>query len=113
MIGQVVKRDPESQAKLPKVMQEGLKANPHNSNTPSGSRSFSTSSRRRALEMATEGSTDVAPPPGVKFGLPSLPLGPRENMKYREDPIVEQVTNLIMQHGEKATAQRVRPSSNK
>ena len=43
---------------------------------------------------------------GHKFPLPTLPL-PRELVKdYRYDPIVTQVTNLLMRDGKKATAQR-------
>ena len=43
---------------------------------------------------------------GHKFPLPTLPL-PRELVKdYRYDPIVTQITNLIMRDGKKATAQR-------
>ena len=44
---------------------------------------------------------------GHKFGLPSLPLPPTANLKYRYDPVVDQVTNLIMRHGKKGVAQRV------
>lgn len=43
---------------------------------------------------------------GHKFPLPSLPLPPHSNKDERYDPVVEQLTNLMMRHGEKATAQR-------
>ena len=48
----------------------------------------------------------------VEFGdhiydLPELPIPAELNMKHRYDPVVEQVTNLIMQHGKKSVAQRV------
>lgn len=43
---------------------------------------------------------------GHKFPLPSLPLPPNSNHKYRYDPVVQQVTNLLMKDGKKATAQR-------
>lgn len=45
--------------------------------------------------------------PGVKFGLPSLPLPKGSNVKKRYDPVVDQVTNLLMRHGRKSVAQRV------
>ncbi|EME84632.1 uncharacterized protein MYCFIDRAFT_134025 [Pseudocercospora fijiensis CIRAD86] len=44
--------------------------------------------------------------PGHKFPLPEMPL-PRELQKdYRYDPVVAQVTNLLMRHGKKSVAQR-------
>lgn len=44
---------------------------------------------------------------GHKFGLPTLPIPSTSNIKHRYDPIVDQVTNLIMEHGKKSAAQRV------
>jgi small subunit ribosomal protein S7 len=44
---------------------------------------------------------------GHKFGLPELPIPPNSNLKYRYDPIIVQVTNLIMKDGKKSVAQRV------
>jgi len=43
---------------------------------------------------------------GHKFPLPSLPLPPQSNKDERYDPVVQQLTNLMMRHGKKATAQR-------
>lgn len=43
---------------------------------------------------------------GHKFGLPELPLPSNRNLKYRYDPVVSQVTNLIMKHGKLSVAQR-------
>lgn len=59
------------------------------------------------------GIVDFSPPatvpdvPGTKFGLPSLPLPQGSHVKHRYDPVVDQVTNLLMRHGEKSVAQRV------
>jgi len=47
---------------------------------------------------------------GHIFGLPSLPIPANANFKYRYDPIVKQVTGLIMQDGKLGVAQRVRSS---
>jgi small subunit ribosomal protein S7 len=44
---------------------------------------------------------------GHKFGLPNLPIPSDSNLKYRYDPVVSQVTNLLMRHGKKSVAQRV------
>lgn len=43
---------------------------------------------------------------GHKFGLPAIPIPKNMHKDYRYEPIVDQVTNLMMQHGEKAKAQR-------
>ena len=45
---------------------------------------------------------------GHKFGLPELPIQSTANMKHRYDPIIVQVTNLLMQDGKLSVAQRVR-----
>jgi hypothetical protein len=44
---------------------------------------------------------------GVKFDLPMLPIGKHENMKYRYDPVVKQVTMLLVKDGKLARAQSV------
>ena len=41
-----------------------------------------------------------------KFGLPNLPIPSNANLKYRYDPVVTQITNLMMRHGKKGVAQR-------
>jgi small subunit ribosomal protein S7 len=43
--------------------------------------------------------------PGLKFEMPSLPLPKDGHMKHRHDPVVDQVTNLIMRHGKKSVAE--------
>jgi small subunit ribosomal protein S7 len=47
---------------------------------------------------------------GHKYGLPDLPLPPNANLKHRYDPVVDQVTKLLMKHGKLSVAQRVGPS---
>lgn len=44
---------------------------------------------------------------GHKYGIPELPLPSDANFKYRYDPVVAQVTNLLMKDGKKSVAQRV------
>lgn len=51
---------------------------------------------------------DQLEPFGHKFGLPELPIQSMDNMKHRYDPVVVQVTNLLMQHGKLSVAQTVR-----
>lgn len=44
---------------------------------------------------------------GNKFPLPTLPLSSDMNMKDRYDPVVVQLTNLLMRSGKKSKAQKV------
>lgn len=59
--------------------------------------------------MTESKGSDVASQ-GHIFGLPSLPIPSNANFKYRYDPIVKQITGLIMQDGKLGVAQRVRSS---
>lgn len=114
-VQEVVKGDKKAEEKLPKVMQEQLKSK--SGSAPKGSRSYSTSTTPidgagDTLDMGlvsfTSAPAEAAPAtPGVKFGMPTLPLPREDQMKYRYDPVVEQVTNLLMRHGQKGVAQRV------
>lgn len=44
---------------------------------------------------------------GHKFGLPELPLPSEKHVKHRYDPIVDQMTRLLMKDGKLGKAQRV------
>ena len=79
---------------------------------PSGTRSYSTTARRRAQDLTIvpgEGQPieSTMPPGSHIFPLPQLPLPSHMHMKHRYDPLIEQMTNLLMRDGKKATAQRV------
>ena len=114
-------------------MQDSIKDGSGAANAkPSGSRSFSTFARRQQEDLSSSMSgagqpgfdasmipsseqravfaaeTSSVPALGHKVPLPERPLGPNENFqdKYRYDAVVNQVTNLIMQDGKKAAAQR-------
>ncbi|KAL9129834.1 MAG: hypothetical protein Q9217_001832 [Psora testacea] len=110
----VLKRDDKAHENAPKVMQEGFKTS-----SPKGSRLYSTSSRRKAQEMMDPVSSSVEGEPpmmdpisssirgqGHVFGLPKLPLPSKLHLKHRYDPIVHQVTNLLMRNGKLSAAQR-------
>lgn len=102
-VEEIVKGDKEAQDKLPKVIKDSIK-----SSAPKGSRSFSTSAfRPQDLELVE---MEAPPPPpvmlGIKFGLPALPIPSDAHLKYRYDPVVKQVTNLLMRHGKLSIAQR-------
>lgn len=44
--------------------------------------------------------------PGHKFGLPALPVPSRMHMKHRYEPVVAQITKLLMRDGKLSKAQR-------
>lgn len=92
---QILKQDPEAREKAPEVMKEELDS------STSTQASMSFESEEREVEKR-----------GHKFGLPELPLPSNAHLKHRYDPIVEQVTNLMMRDGKKSVAQRVGPSVN-
>lgn len=102
-VEEVVKGDKAAQEKLPKVMQDKLKSKPSNS-APTGSRSYSTMTTQISGQSGLD--MGLVETPGLKFQMPSLPLPKDGHVKHRYDPVVEQVTNLLMQHGKKSAAQR-------
>jgi small subunit ribosomal protein S7 len=92
-------------------MKDKLKANANAA--PKGSRSYSTMTTQTGssgLDMGlidVQSATKLPQTPGLKFEMPSLPLPKDGHVKHRYDPVVEQVTNLLMRHGEKSVAQSV------
>ncbi|KAJ4295163.1 hypothetical protein N0V90_007173 [Kalmusia sp. IMI 367209] len=112
-VEEVVKGDKAAQDKLPKVMQDALKSK--SNSAPKGSRSYSTTTT--PIGGGGSGGFDMglmsftSPPttpeiPGLKFDMPVLPLPKDGHLKHRYDPVVDQVTNLLMRHGKKSVAQR-------
>ncbi|KAF4555032.1 Ribosomal protein S7p/S5e-like protein [Elsinoe fawcettii] len=129
-VQEILKEDKEAQKDAPQVLKDSIKSK----QTPPKpqSRTFSTYARRQQDMQMHQNEPDLPPPQflqtseapledlaqydaseesssavqGVKFGMPDLPIPARMHKDYRYDPVVEQVTNLMMQHGEKAKAQR-------
>lgn len=106
--------DKAAQENLPKVMKDKLKAGGAKT-VPNGARSYSTMTTQSSgdngvdMSLMNLGSTPKLPEtPGLKFEMPTLPLPKDGHLKHRYDPVVEQVTNLLMRHGKKSVAQRVR-----
>lgn len=101
----MLQRDEKAQENAPKVMQDDKATN-----SPKGSRPYSTSARTRAELSVGPETTSVqgyGEGQGHIFGLPTLPLPSGSHMKHRYDPVVTQVTKLIMQDGKLSVAQRV------
>lgn len=111
-----MKGDKAAEEKLPKVMQDALKAK--SNSAPKGSRSYSTmmtptGASGNAMTMLnilqTKPGAATPATTGLKFEMPTLPLPKDGHVKHRYDPVVDQVTNLLMRHGKKSAAQRVCP----
>ncbi|KAF2220481.1 ribosomal protein S7 domain-containing protein [Elsinoe ampelina] len=126
----ILKEDKEAQKDAPQVLKDSIKSK--QSPPKPQSRPFSTYARRQQDMQMHQGEPELPPPDflqtsqapvedlthfnlaqdsslteeGVKFGLPDLPIPARNHKDYRYDPVVDQVTNLMMRHGEKAKAQR-------
>ncbi|KAF2198645.1 ribosomal protein S7 [Delitschia confertaspora ATCC 74209] len=111
-VAEIVKGDKAAQENLPKVMQDKLRAKTSGTSAPKGSRSFSTATTPTTqdggdLGLLSFDATATQPAvPGVKFGLPVLPIPKDGHLKHRYDPVVDQVTKLLMRHGELSVAQR-------
>ncbi|KAJ4397911.1 hypothetical protein N0V91_010603 [Didymella pomorum] len=106
----IVKGDKEAQKNLPKVMQDAIKQG-NKTPAPKGSRSYSTMTTRsnEGADMGLvdfEAASKLPVTPGLKFEAPTLPLPKDGHVKHRYDPVVDQVTNLLMRHGKKSVAQR-------
>lgn len=129
-IQEMVKDDPEAQKHLPKVMKDAIKAEKAGNGNPSGKRNFSTSTRRRDLELAADAAAkeidrlmsasmsqqsigaSTSQQDSQSITLESqvdpLPaLKPEDVFTRRYPAIIEQLVGLMMQHGKKAAAQKV------
>ncbi|KAI9817999.1 MAG: hypothetical protein M1832_004520 [Thelocarpon impressellum] len=91
-VQEILKRDPEGQEKAPRVIQEDI----------SPSKEENTASSRFADGAVDD--TEVVTQ-GVKFGMPELPLPSTSHLKHRYDPVVNQVTKLLMRDGKLSVAQ--------
>ncbi|KAI9850170.1 MAG: hypothetical protein M1838_006015 [Thelocarpon superellum] len=85
-VQEILKRDPDGQEQAPRVIQEEI--------------SPSTPTKASATNAQLLTGT-----PGLKFGMPELPLARHAHLKHRYDPVVQQVTNLLMRDGKLSAAQ--------
>ena len=132
-VQEILQEEKDTRQQAPEVLKEQIKpggagASNTKPSTSTGIRQFSTSTRQK-LDLQSTASTSPMPAsmlmpnnssnppalqaqstkeatPGHKFPLPTLPLPPSATRKHRYDTIVEQLTNLLMKDGKKATAQR-------
>jgi len=96
-VSEVIKRDPSAQKTAPSVLKDQI--------TPGSKRQYSTAAEPPVPFDAVEVGPGI--PVGAKFPLPTMPLPPNSHLHKRYSPVLEQVTNHIMQDGKKATAQSV------
>ncbi|KAI9822092.1 MAG: hypothetical protein M1826_000552 [Phylliscum demangeonii] len=107
---EILRRDEDAKQEAPKVIQEELNATDTvaaaaDAAADTADRAIRASAAQAQLE-AVYAQTQLAKERGHKFGLPALPLASNGHMRYRYDPIVDQITNLMMVHGKKSVAQR-------
>ncbi|SMR48445.1 unnamed protein product [Zymoseptoria tritici ST99CH_1E4] len=126
----ILKEEKETRKNAPQVMKDEVKQG-NNPAKPS-TRAFSTLARRQvevsqnseassldpsmlpsatqqaqyAAELDASSNLPETTHKGHKFPLPDLPLPQGAVKDYRYDPVVMQVTNLLMKDGKKAVAQR-------
>jgi small subunit ribosomal protein S7 len=100
-----LKRDEEGKKYAPQVIKDESNISKKDA---AGSVTFENLLALGKMEaIASGGHADDVSLEGLKFGEVQLPLAPRNNLKFRYDPVVTQVTNLLMKHGKLSVAQRV------
>ena len=100
---QILQRDEESKEKAPEVIKEEM-----SDRNAADTTTFENLLALGQMENIANGGTLEDPVDlGHKFGIPELPLPSSSNLKHRYDPVVSQVTNLLMKDGKKSVAQRV------
>lgn len=109
---QIIERDSELKEKAPEVLKEQAEKRTEALSIPAenNATTFDNLLAVGQLEAVAHGgeANDITPEMiGHKFPLPELPLPPFSNRKERYDPVVDQVTNLMMKHGRLSAAQRV------
>lgn len=129
-----MKEEKEQRDQAPEVLQQQMQSKQQSSNTkpstnPSGSRSFSTSIRRRLELQSASSPSDFNPalmsnlaganlpaesslhapttaPDQLSHKFPLPAMDSIVNKAERYDPVVVQLTNLMMRDGKKSVAQR-------
>ncbi|TVY19903.1 Mitochondrial 37S ribosomal protein S7 [Lachnellula arida] len=103
-VQEILKRDQEGKDNAPEVIKEDIGGAKASAETMTFENLFAMGQ----MENIANGglASDPVATIGHKYGLPELPLPPTSNLHYRYDPVVNQVTNLLMKHGKLSAAQR-------
>jgi len=100
-VQEVLERDADGKKNAPQVLKEQPKSDP-----AKGTRSFSTSARRRQEALIKHDETRAPLPTGLKFDLPPEVMQKAGNLRYRYDEVVDQITKMLMKDGKLSAAQR-------
>ncbi|KAH6724156.1 30S ribosomal protein-like protein S7 [Leptodontidium sp. 2 PMI_412] len=105
-VQEIFERDQESREKAPEIIKEEMEKSKSQADA-ADTTSFANLLALGQLQNISTGGHGTDPVNlGHKFGLPTLPLPSDGNLKYRYDPVVAQVTTLLMRHGKLSVAQR-------
>lgn len=102
---QILRRDQEGRDKAPEIIKDEINGTKANASDATTFANLLALGQMKNIARGGHGSDPVTV--GHKYGLPELPLASNMHLKRRYDPVVNQVTNLIMKHGKKSVAQRV------
>lgn len=104
---QILQRDQESRDKAPEIIKKEMDDSTKAADA-ADTTSFANLLALGQLQNITNGGHASDPVDlGHKFGMPALPLPSEGNLKHRYDPVVSQVTKLLMRDGKLSVAQRV------
>jgi len=103
----ILKRDEEGRDKAPEIIKEEMDGNKADAADRTTFANLLSLGQMENIAAGGHGTDPViVDTVGHKYGLPELPLPANANLKYRYDPIVAQVTNLLMKDGKLSVAQR-------
>ncbi|KAL2075623.1 hypothetical protein VTL71DRAFT_566 [Oculimacula yallundae] len=106
-VQEIIERDPESIEHAPEIVKEEMENPKSKKADAADTTSFANLLALGQLQNISTGGRATDPVNlGHKFGLPELPLPSNGNLKYRYDPVVTQVTSLLMKDGKLSAAQR-------
>lgn len=104
IVPQVLERDEKSKEHAPEIIKEEIDG----TKNAADSTTFANLYALGQMENIANGGHGHDPVELYhRYDLPNLPLPSNANLHYRYDPVVNQVTNLLMQHGKLSVAQRV------
>ncbi|KAL3423774.1 37S ribosomal protein S7, mitochondrial [Phlyctema vagabunda] len=101
-VQEILERDEEGKENAPEVIKEDIE------NAETESASTDNLLALAQMQAIANGSGRIMDPitEGHKFGLPELPIPSQNHMHHRYNEVVDQVTNLMMEHGKLSAAQR-------
>jgi small subunit ribosomal protein S7 len=105
---QILKRDEEGRDMAPEIIKKEIDGNKADAVETTSFANLLALGQMENIASGGHGTDPVAiDTVGHKFGVPELPLPSNANFRYRYDPLVAQVTNLLMKDGKLSVAQRV------